>query len=421
MVASRIGFRYASRDSFSSRESTESVDDDDDDEEGQTRKSKERSPPAPCSFSSAWRLICLNVVSHEVTAPARARTQRLCGVKAQIGIVVLGFTTLSWLLTLALTEEPDEALTNLRAGGAYGLVAFAARQLVLAPCADLLKYPIYRYVGKLRDESVAEARGPRKSWSDETSKEMEAEYGDHAVRVVDALTTRVCHLLETGLPLLVYFPYLIHEQRVRVWAFAIHAALNCLMSALLLPSDGWLAATAFARCRIGDGVNARLHALMSAGAELAFIPTALLLMMVRIQPKWRDLSTLAAFVLQPYVWGGVASELVGTLCGRLNLELSGDGKIQWRKSIEGLGACFAATFVACAVVAASRGFPPAGAFTVGQITLCSYVALATTLIDAFAWREVGGALMVLATTAIVVFVWWYEFDAWMAQNDDLHT
>lgn len=95
--------------------------------------------------------------------------------------------------------------------------------------------------------------------------------------------------------------------------------------------------------------------------------------------------------------------------------LSSDAR-RCRKSIEGAGACFAATFVSCAIVAASAAFPPAGAFTVGQVTLCSYVAVSTTAVDMLAPRTVDTALAALCASLILVGTFWYDFDAWMAEN-----
>ena len=40
----------------------------------------------------------------------------------------------------------------------------------------------------------------------------------------------------------------------------------------------------------------------------------------------RDLSGVIAFVVQPRVWGGAASELVGTFFSKLDMEIKGYGQ-----------------------------------------------------------------------------------------------
>ena len=62
---------------------------------------------------------------------------------------------------------------------------------------------------------------------------------------------------------------------------------------------------------------------------------------------------------------------VCTLLTVVRADICACGMRRCRKSIEGVGACFAASFVACAIVAACvPSFPPAAAFTVGQVSRC---------------------------------------------------
>jgi dolichol kinase len=89
-----------------------------------------------------------------------------------------------------------------------------------------------------------------------------------------------------------------------------------------------------------------------------------------------------------------------------------DGEVKCRKSIEGAGACWAASFIACALVAANPHFPPAAAFAVSQVRLCAYVATLATLVDTVSSRTTDAALMVLSAALVVVGCFWYDWDAW---------
>lgn len=164
MASSRVGFRFASRQSYDSHDTS------DGDEEAAASdldvEEKEKEPLQPYSCTSMWRLICFNVVPHGVTPatplsalPIGAAGATPCGLGVQLGVVLCLVAVVCWSLPLALTEPWDEG--HAKAGLVYGLLAFAVRQLVLSPLADLAKYPIYRFVGGLRDASTAEARAAR--------------------------------------------------------------------------------------------------------------------------------------------------------------------------------------------------------------------------------------------------------------------
>ena len=68
------------------------------------------------------------------------------------------------------------------------------------------------------------------------------------------------------------------------------------------------------------------------------------------------------------------------------------------------------------MLAASPNFPPANAFQVGMVALCGYAATATTLVDALASRNVADALSLLSVAGVLAATFWYDYDAWMAED-----
>ena len=79
----------------------------------------------------------------------------------------------------------------------------------------------------------------------------------------------------------------------------------------------------------------------------------------------------------------------GLLVRRLDLDLQSDGRSVCKVSVEAALACWAASFVACALVAAHPRFPPPSAFTSSTLFLCAHTATVSTVAEA-ASRLVNG-------------------------------
>lgn len=101
------------------------------------------------------------------------------------------------------------------------------------------------------------------------------------LRRVDALNARLGHLL-SSLLLLAWVPFLVPEQRVRIWALGAQGALHAVAHALVLGSEGWLGAVTYQPCRVRDGRAGRVNVLLSECASLALLPLALYVLMLRL-------------------------------------------------------------------------------------------------------------------------------------------
>jgi hypothetical protein len=197
--------------------------------------------------------------------------------------VACGVVTLAWL-GAACASHADE--DSVRHGLVYGLLAFVAQSLLVAPAADALRTALYTMWGGLSDASVALARGPRHSWTSATVDELIAELGNDEAKLValDVINARAGQLLH-GLVAFLWYVLVVPEQRVRLWAMGVHHTLHVLTKAVLLRSSGYVAAASFHRCRIREGSGARLNALFGDAVALALAPLAQLILLACLGSK----------------------------------------------------------------------------------------------------------------------------------------
>ena len=116
----------------------------------------------------------------------------------------------------------------------------------------------------------------------------------------------------------VWYTHIVVEQRVRIWALGVQGVLHSLVHALLLTSDGWLAAVTYQRCRVRDGRFGRLQLVLSEWVSTALLPLAMYLLLANLGPKLRECARRSATV-EPTT---VAWEACSHLCACTNVRVA---------------------------------------------------------------------------------------------------
>jgi dolichol kinase len=114
-----------------------------------------------------------------------------------------------------------------------------------------------------------------------------------------------------------------------------------------------------------------------------------------------QLPAVMIYVWQPHIWGDALAEIIGSFFGRMEFQVAGFGEIN-RKTVEGVMACWLASFWACASCAYIPGFPDAAFFNVPVIVLHAIVASFATIMETICFRGTDNGFIVLSAALVVM-------------------
>lgn len=245
--------------------------------------------------------------------------------------------------------------------------------------------------------------GPRDHWTLRTLQWYSTRMGERRVKILDASTRRVGHVLVNTLNSLV-MTSIVTNQHLRVQSIFFQTCIGLFIKCSLVSSNSALASIIFQGARIRDGSFGRMNLVMVKFVRFAFYPLAamLLLRIPGVDPGSPVLGRLTAYVYQPLIWGDTAAEIIGSFFGRMEFPVYGFGEIN-KKTVEGCLACFFASLSTCWLVAQQSDFP-ADSFGVPAIVLHVLVAFIATIAETWSPRGTDNGFMVLSATCTVVFL-----------------
>lgn len=280
----------------------------------------------------------------------------------------------------------------------YGLALCATRHMLSAVLYYVLA-AIYNMLD-FSAEDMAIIRGDRSTWNASVLPELIAKYGERKIKIVDALSRRSEHVFGCLYNWAVFVPFVVPTQQGRVLAAMTYCVVKIFIRMWTIHSDGIIAAICFRGARIRDGRLGRWNQMVVYFVSLGFFPLVqLLLLCSNIAPA--HLPAVMIYVWQPHIWGDALAELIGSFFGRMEFQVAGFGEIN-RKTVEGVMACWLASFWACASCSYIPGFPDAAFFNVPVYVLHVIVASFATFMETICFRGTDNGFIVLSAALVVM-------------------
>lgn len=305
---------------------------------------------------------------------------------------------LLWSFMVAHTVRYDAAGTDW-SGIWYGIVLFFGIDLFILTFLAFCAYHIYRLVG-FTPESIAAIQGSRHTWTTATTLSFVEEYGERCVKIVDAINRRSGHVLDGIIKWSLFIPLFIPTQGQRMVAMITYGFLKIFVMLLFINSEGTLAAILFRPSRIRDGRLGRINFMLVQFVILGFYPlVTFLILHSRVMPV--HAAFVQGYSWQALIWGDMMAEIIGSFFGRFEFEVYGFGDIN-RKTVEGVIACWVASFCAFATYTACSPESLRGNFEENMMLVHALSASVATIAETAAPRATDNGFMVLGVALVVI-------------------
>lgn len=171
-----------------------------------------------------------------------------------------------------------------------------------------------------------------------------------------------------------------------------------------MSGQGCIVEALFRATRIRDGRLGRLNVMLVHFVGMGFYPLVSIIIAVsHIAPEHQPY--ILGYCWQPLIWGDTAAEIIGSFFGRIQFEVYGFGDIN-KKTVEGVLACLAASFLSCAGYASlHQGFPSDNFGLPNIMILHLIAATVSTVAETAAPRGTDNGFMVLSVAATCILAY----------------
>ena len=296
-------------------------------------------------------------------------------------------------------------------GAPYGLAMLAA-MFVVNWVVLFATFAIYMCVGLSKADAFT-ALGERSKWDMEQVQYFLDTYGERRIKITDAIVRRSGHVIGGLVMWMAFIPFAVPTQSMRVAAMECYTPLKVLVRLVLMGSDGYIAMSYWKGTRIRDGRLGRINMTCVNFVCMGFYPVATTIIQFG-RFSVHDAPYMMSYMWQPNTWGDAFAEIIGSFFGKHEFQVRGFGDIN-KKTVEGVVACWTATFISCSIYTSTTEFP-ASSFRLPILYVNVIAATVATIAETVSLRGTDNGVMVLSIALLLM--WMYIPDAPVVPGGD---